>query len=214
LALVSLATSDPPWPYAQWTHESLAAVLAKKKHPVSPEWVGRALRSIELDIVSVESWCGRRETPDFWKRAKQLCKLYNQAVDGKPVICIDEKTQVHVCTPVLADLPAQASTEGQPGRRRRRGFEYERHGTFNFRVAHDLSTGFNWTWSLEKNDAWDAIQFLERLVPQLPDDTVLVWDNAPSHKAKVTTALLADHNITVVNTPPHASWLNRPVRSF
>jgi transposase len=100
----------------------------------------------------------------------------------------------------------------RPGRRRRREFEYVRHGTVSIIAALDVHTGQVLTETITKNDSATFIRFL-RLLDQVIDtalDIHLVLDNGSSHTSKATRAWLAAHQRFHVHwTPKHASWLNQ-----
>lgn len=207
VAVIATATSIPTGPAATWTHAAIAAQVACTLFaPISSSQVGRILADLDLKPHKVRGWLTRRDTPDFWERARDICTLYRNSPSGAIVLSIDEKTAIQARERRYPSHPAT------PGRAARREFEYRRHGTASIVAALDVITGQALTESIHRNDAATSTAFLGQLDRLLPGDKDIhvVLDNGSSHTAKHTKAWLAAHPRWRVHwTLPHASWLNQ-----
>ncbi len=204
LRIVATATSAPPQPDSQWTHQSIAEHLADSG--MSASYVGRTLKRLDLKVHKVVGWLNRRDTPEFWERAADICGLYLNPPVNALVLSVDEKTAIAARNPKHPTRPAA------PRRPARREFEYVRHGTACLMAALDVASGQVLGTDAARNDAATFIEFLAQIdaavAPEL--DIHLVLDNGSSHVAKATTTWLADHpRFHPHYTPPHASWLNQ-----
>ncbi|WP_329303905.1 helix-turn-helix domain-containing protein [Streptomyces sp. NBC_00659] len=95
VAVVAAATSTPPGPAATWTHAAIATRVASTVlAPISASQAGRILAGLDLKPHKVTSWLTRRDTPDFWDRARDICGLYRNPPTGAIVLSIDEKTAI------------------------------------------------------------------------------------------------------------------------
>lgn len=207
IAVVAAATSAPTGPASTWTHAAIAAQVAGTVlAPISASQVGRILADLDLKPHKVTGWLTRRDTPDFWERVKDICRLYRNPPAGAIVLSIDEKTAIQARERRYPSQPAI------PGRAARREFEYRRHGTAAIVAALEVSTGQTLTETIKRNDAATFTDFLNRLDRRLPRgrNIHVVLDNGSSHTAKHTKAWFAAHPRWHVHwTPPHASWLNQ-----
>ncbi|MCC9311731.1 IS630 family transposase [Kitasatospora sp. RB6PN24] len=207
MAIVATATSAPPHPESTWSHRAIAKRVAGTCFaPVSASQVGRILAGLDLKPHKVRGWLTRRETPDFWQRASQVCALYLDPPEGAVVLSIDEKTAIAARSRRHPGRPAR------PGEPARQEFEYRRHGTASLVAALDVRTGEVLTEVIIRNDAVTFTAFLDRLDRAIaPGKEIhVVLDNGSSHTAKHTKTWLAAHPRWHVRwTPPHASWLNQ-----
>jgi transposase len=207
VAVVATATSAPPYPEATWSHRAVAAQVADTVlAPISASQVGRILAGLDLKPHKVRSWLTRRECPQFWKRAADICDLYLNPPKEAVVLSVDEKTAIAARS---RKHPGRVARPGCPARQE---FEYVRHGTVSISAALNVRTGEVLTQPIARNDAATFISFLRTLdrviAPGRPIHVVL--DNGASHIARKTRAWLADHPRWHVHwTPPHASWLNQ-----
>jgi transposase len=207
VAIVATATSAPPHPESTWSHRTIAARVAGTVFAaVSASQVGRILAGLDLKPHRVRGWLTRRDTPDFWQRAADICDLYRNPPDGAVLLSIDEKTAI------------AARSRRHPGRRAAPGkpaleeFEYRRHGTASLVAALDVQTGEVLTEIITRNNAVTFTAFLDQLDAAIApgQDIHVVLDNGSSHTARLTKKWLADHPRWHVHwTPPHASWLNQ-----
>lgn len=204
VAVVATATSAPPLPESTWSHRAIAAHLAGQA--ISASQVGRILADCDLKPHRVRGWLTRRDNPEFWERAGDICRLYLAPPPNAVVLSIDEKTAIAARS---RKHPRRAAAPGRPARQE---FEYVRHGTTSIVAALNVTTGEVLTQPITRNDAATFIRFLAMLDraidPRHPIHVVL--DNGASHIAKKTKAWLAARPRWHVHwTPPHASWLNQ-----
>ncbi len=204
LRIVATVTQAPPDPDSQWTHEAIAQRLADTG--MSASYIGRTLKRLDLKPHKVRGWLNRRDTPQLWERAADVCGLYLNPPVNALVLSVDEKTAIAARSP---KHPTQPVAPGQPTRRE---FEYVRHGTACLMAALDVASGPVLGRDAARNDAANFIDFLADIDGAVPADLDihLVLDNGSSHVAKATKAWLADHpRFTAHHTPAHASWLNQ-----
>ncbi|MFD4397076.1 IS630 family transposase [Kitasatospora sp. NPDC058478] len=207
MAIVATATSAPPHPESTWSHRAIARRVADTCFaPVSASQVGRILAGLDLKPHKVRGWLTRRDTPDFWQRAAEVCALYLNPPAGSVVLSIDEKTAVAARS---RRYPGRSTRPGEPTRQE---FEYRRHGTVSLVAALDVRTGEVLTEVIARNDAATFTAFLNQLDQAIAPGSEIhvVLDNGSSHTAKHTKAWLAAHPRWHVRwTPPHTSWLNQ-----
>ncbi|MEU4351793.1 helix-turn-helix domain-containing protein [Streptomyces sp. NPDC023838] len=95
MAIVATAPSMPPHPEATWSRRAIARWVAGTRFaPVSASHVGRILGDWDLKPHKVRGWLTRRDTPDFWQRAADVCALYLDPPEGAVILSIDEKTAI------------------------------------------------------------------------------------------------------------------------
>jgi transposase len=206
LVLMAKVTSELPEFSSQWSHSELAEAMAAAGIAISASQIGRILASGDLRPHKVDGWLTRRDTPEFWERAADICGLYLSPPESAVVLSIDEKTSVQ------AKERKYPSTPMRPGRPSRREFEYRRHGTASLVASLDVATGKVTAKDIVRNDSVTFIAFLEEIDQSIEEGLAIhvVMDNGSSHTSKVTKAWLAEHPRFVVHhTPAHASWLNQ-----
>ncbi|MFJ9777923.1 IS630 family transposase, partial [Kitasatospora sp. NPDC101157] len=190
VAVVAAATSTPPHPESTWSHRTIAARVADTVFAaISVSQVGRILADLDLKPHRVRGWLTRRDTPDFWDRAADICRLYRTPPAGAVVLSVDEKTAI------AARSRKHPTSVAGPGTPVRQEFEYHRHGTASIVAALDVTTGEVLTEPISRNNAATFTTFLDHL------DTVIdprkeihvVLDNGSSHTAKHTKAWFAAH---------------------
>ncbi|MFE9250793.1 IS630 family transposase [Streptomyces sp. NPDC007088] len=203
VAVVAAATQTPPDGAATWSHQAIAEQVADTVFvAVSPSQVGRILADLDLKPHKVTGWLTRRDTPEFWERARDICALYRDPPEGAMVLSIDEKTAI------AAHSRKHPSRPAARGQRARQKFEYVRHGTASLVAALDVNSGE----VIARNTATAFTAFLDQLDAAIAPgrDIHVVLDNGSSHTAKHSKKWLADHPRWHVHwTPPHASWLNQ-----
>lgn len=210
LVLMAKVTEQHPQVDAQWSHSELAAEMKAAAIPISASQIGRILAADDVKPHRVQGWLTRRDTPEFWERAADVCGLYLAPPANAVVLSIDEKTGIQAKSRKHPTQPVR------PGRPERREFEYVRHGTASLIAALDVSTGKVTATDVARNNSAHFIEFLtqidESIDPELAIHVVL--DNGSSHRSKATKQWFAEHPRFVVHhTPAHASWLNQ-VESF
>lgn len=201
LAVVAAVTSQPPAPATHWTRESLAGQTG-----MSPSQVGRVLADCDLKPHRVKGWLTRRDDPEFWSRAADVCGLYLSPPENALVLSVDEKTAISARS---AKHPTVPLAPRQPERRE---FEYQRHGVVSLMAAFDVHSGEVLGRDVHRNDSPTFTAFLTEIDQHVPADKQihLVLDNGSSHVAKATKAWLAAHpRFHPHYTPVHASWLNQ-----
>lgn len=203
LRVVATVTEEPPDPDSSWTHQAIAD---RQGNGMSADTVGKILKGLDLKPHLVRGWLTRRDTPQFWERAVDVCGLYLNPPLNALVLSVDEKTAIAARSRKHPTRPAR------PGRTARREFEYVRHGTACLMAALDVHSGQVLAGDAPRNNAEHFIAFLAEINAAVPAHLQihLVLDNGSSHVAKATKAWLADHpRFHVHHTPPHASWLNQ-----
>lgn len=208
LRMAAIATSEknPDDPVATWTYVDVASKMNAEGTEVSMSQVWRILTGMDIDLSKVRGWLNRKDDPDFWERIRSICGLYLSPPEGALVLSVDEKCGIQALAPTHPDqLP-------EPGRKRRREFEYERAGTVSIMAALDVATGQVLAEPIERNTADRFIEFLETIDRTVrPEQTIVViLDNGSSHTAKSTKAWFERHPRWQPHfTPPHASWVNQ-----
>ncbi len=204
LRVVATVTETPPDPAGHWTHQAIADRMADTG--ISADTVGAILKDLDLKPHLVRGWLTRKDTPEFWERAVDVCRPYLDPPDNALVLSVDEKTAISARSPKHPTQPAA------PGKVARREFEYVRHGTACLMAALDVHSGQVLGSDAPRNDAVSFIAFLAEIDAAVPPNLAiyLVLDNGSSHVAKATKAWLTEHpRFHVQHTPPHASWLNQ-----
>jgi transposase len=206
LLIVATATSDPPEPDSQWTHRAIAEHLAQARGiGISASQVGRILAEADLKPHKVRGWLNRPDDPEFFTRAQEICRLYQNIPADTVLLSVDEKTGIQ------AKSRKHPTRRARPGRPTRREFEYVRHGTGSLMAAMNVATGQVTPKIIGRNNSETFTAFLAELDQAIPTHLKihLVMDNGSSHTSKATRAWLAAHpRFQVTHTPKHASWLN------
>lgn len=206
LVLMAKVTEEHPQVDSQWSHSELAAEMAASGISISASQIGRILAGDDVKPHRVQGWLTRRDTPEFWEQAADVCALYLSPPTNAVVLSIDEKTGIQAKS---RKHPTQPVRAGQPERRE---FEYVRHGTASLIAALDVATGMVTATDVARNDSVHFIEFLGQIEASIDPDLAIhiVLDNGSSHRSKATKKWLADHPRFVVHhTPVHASWLNQ-----
>lgn len=206
LALSAKATEERPEVDSHWSHRTLAEAMAMDGIQISPSQAGRILGALEIKPHRVRQWLNRRDSPEFWERAADVCGLYLSPPQNAFVVSVDEKTAIPARS---RKHPTKPAAPGQPERRE---FEYVRHGTACLMTALDVASGEVLAAEAPRNDSASFCTFLGEIDAAVPShlDIHMVLDNGSSHVAKSTKAWLAEHpRFHPHYTPKHASWLNQ-----
>jgi transposase len=173
---------------------------------ISRSHLQRILQAGDLRPHRVRQWLHSPD-PQFRQKVNEICALYRRAPKGSVVLSIDEKTGIQAIERKHADR------EPQPGRARRREFEYIRHGTQALIAALDVHTGRVIGSCSDRRTQADLVAFMEQVALAHPKGRVhIVWDNLNTHRAQ---AVWDDFNARHGNrfvfhfTPLHASWVNQ-----
>lgn len=213
LKMAAIATSerDPADPVATWSYIEVTEALRAEGIEVSVSQVWRILTAMDIDLTKVRGWLNRRDDPEFWDRVRDICGLYLNPPQRALVLSVDEKTSIQAKSRRYPDQPAR------PGRRRRREFEYVRHGTASLFAALDVHSGEILAEPIPGrdeggNNSINFCTFLDDIEAHVDPtlDIHIILDNGSSHGSKHTTAWFAAHPRWHVHyTPKHASWVNQ-----
>jgi transposase len=199
-------TEEHPEVSSQWSHSELADAITDAGIGISASQIGWILAGDDVKPHWVQGWLTRRDSPDFWERAADVCGLHLAPPENAAVLSIDDQTGIQAKS---RKHPTQPVRIGRPARRE---FEYVRHGTASLIAAMDVATGKVMATDIERNNSVTFIAFLEEIESSIDESLAIhiVTDNGSSHTSKATKAWLADHPRFVVHhTPAHASWLNQ-----
>lgn len=160
------------------------------------------------------SWLFPRD-PDFEVKAGRILDLYEGLWEGLPlgpddwVICADEKTSLQARRRTHTTLPPG------PHRAMRVEHEYERQGAVAYLAAWDVQQAR----VFGRCESTTGIEPFSRLVHQVMSREPycsahrVFWivDNGSSHRGQASIDRLRGrwHNLVLVHTPVHASWLNQ-----
>ena len=173
---------------------------------ISRSHLQRILQAGDLRPHRVRQWLHSPD-PQFREKVNEICALYRRAPKGSVVLSIDEKTGIQAIERKHADR------EPQPGRARRREFEYIRHGTQALIAALDVHSGRVIGSCSDRRTQADLVAFMEQVALAHPKGRVhIVWDNLNTHRAQaVWDDFNARHGSRFVFhfTPLHASWVNQ-----
>ncbi len=167
-------TSELPEFTSQWSHDELHEAMTAAGIAISASQIGRILAADDVRPHKVEGWLTRKDTPEFWERAADVCGLYLSPPEHAVVLSIDEKTGIQ------AKSRTHPTTSVHPGRPARREFEYKRHGTASLLAALDIATGKVKATDIAKNDSATFISFLEEVDTSTESSLAIhvVWTTA------------------------------------
>ena len=80
---------------------------------MSASQIGRILADDDVKPHRVQGWLTRRDTPEFWERAADVCGLYLSPPANAVVLSVDEKTGIqgkshkHRTSQVVPGRPAR-----------------------------------------------------------------------------------------------------------
>jgi len=214
LVLMAKVTEEHPEVSSQWSHSELADAMTTAGIDISASQIGRILAADDVKPHRVDGWLTRRDSPEFWERAADVCGLYLAPPKNAVVLSIDEQTGIQAKS---CKHPTQPVRSGRPARRES---EYVRHGAASLIAALDVAIGKVMATGIERNNSVTFTAFLEEIEMSINSDLAIhiVMDNGSSHTTKATKATKAwldDHPRFVVHhTPVHASWLNQVEACF
>jgi transposase len=173
---------------------------------ISRSQLHRILQAGDVRPHRVRQWLHSPD-PQFREKVSEICALYRHSPKGSVVLSIDEKTGIQ------AIERKHTGRAPQPGRLRRREFEYVRHGTQALIAAMDVHSGHVIGSCRNRRTQDDLVAFMEGLAQIYPRGRVhVVWDNLNTHRAQAVWAdFNARHRQRFVFhfTPLHASWVNQ-----
>ena len=168
----------------------------------------RLLAASDLRPHRIQGWLHSPD-PQFREKVTAITELYLHPPAGAVVLSIDEKTGMQALERRFPDRPAA------PGRRRRREFEYRRHGTQSLLCAFEVHRGRVVGACGATRTAADLVAFMEQIAALYPTGPVhVIWDNLNIHfdgEERRWSAFNARHGHRFVfhYTPKHASWVNQ-----
>jgi len=168
----------------------------------------RLLADVDLRPHMVDGWVHSPD-PAFREKVTAICDLYLCPPPGSVVLSIDEKTGMQALERRFPDRPAG------PGRKRRREFEYKRHGIQSLLCAFEVHTGHVEASCGPTRTGADLVAFMEQIAARYPTGPVhVIWDCLNIHfdgKDQRWTAFNERHGDRFVfhYTPKHASWVNQ-----
>ena len=168
----------------------------------------RLLAASDLRPHRIQGWLHSPD-PEFREKVTAITELYLHPPAGAVVLSIDEKTGMQALERRFPDRPAA------PGRRRRREFEYRRHGTQSLLCAFEVHRGRVVGACGATRTAADLVAFMEQIAALYPTGPVhVIWDNLNIHfdgEERRWSAFNARHGHRFVfhYTPKHASWVNQ-----
>jgi len=212
LELIALAC-EPVEPRAGKTTRTIAELVDEAIGRRLVDGIGwssyqRLLAESDLRPHRIQGWLHSPD-PQFREKVTAITALYLQPPPGAVVLSIDEKTGMQALERRFPDRPAT------PGRRRRREFEYTRHGTQSLLCAFEVHRGRVVAECGATRTAGDLVRFMETLAARYPTETVhVIWDNLNIHfdgADQRWTAFNQRHGGRFVfhYTPKHASWVNQ-----
>lgn len=173
---------------------------------ISRSHLQRILQAGDVRPHRVRQWLHSPD-PQFREKVNAICELYRQAPKGSVVLSIDEKTGIQAIERKHADRAPQ------PGRARRREFEYIRHGTQALTAALDVHSGRVLGRCTDRRTQQDLLAFMEEVARAYPKGTVhVIWDNLNTHRAKAVWDEFNEQHggrFEFHFTPLHASWVNQ-----
>jgi transposase len=182
------------------------AIAGKVVDKISRSHLHRILQAGDIRPHRVRQWLHSPD-PAFREKVNVICALYHQPPAGAVVLSIDEKTGIQAIERKHLDRPPQ------PGRLRRREFEYIRHGTQALIAALNVHTGEVIGSCRDRRTQADLLAFMEMVAQTYGNQPVhVIWDNLNTHTAKM---IWKDFNrrhgqrFHFDFTPFHASWVNQ-----
>jgi transposase len=205
LLMIKTVTEPPPEGATRWTMEALAEVLNSHGIAISASQVWRICRTLDLKPWQTQSWMTSHD-PEFWAKAGDVCGLYLNPPENAVVWSVDEKSGMQAKSRINPTKPAV------PGTRRRREFEYVRHGTAVLFAGLDVHEGTVAGWVTDSTRSANFVEFLADLAAQTPAglDLHCIADNLSAHNTSQVAEFLEEHpHVHLHYTPTHASWLNQ-----
>ena len=238
LHVISVASSDPAdqgCSATRWSLDDIAQNIVNQTHyeAISRSTIWRILEEADLKPHKSVYWLNSHD-PDFDAKAERICQLYVNAPKlyqhGELVICCDEKTGMQILQRKYATQQAKS------GKRRRREYEYIRHGTRALLASFAVPTG-EVAWNLgTTRTSDDFVAHLRHAANHFPEMDRYHWvlDNLNTHWSLPVCALVAEwcdipldaktlrrgkerraflsdptHKHVFHFTPKHGSWLNQ-----
>ena len=212
VALACRSPADLGLPLVRWSVRSLAAQLVDDGVFTEIHYSTVCLILQEADLQPHRRlYWKNSDDPDFGRKAVRVLWYYQRAASlrrrGVYVFCLDEKPNLQLLGRPFPDLPMR------PGRPLRREHEYDRLGTANLVLIHDLVTGELFGRSVAHNRSPHLTAVPDRHVASLPQARQIhyILDNGPTHGSHHTRDWSAAQGgrVRFHFTPTGASWLDQ-----
>jgi len=166
-----------------WSCRKLAATLHIGKDAVQRVWKEAGIQPQRLERYMASN------DADFATKAADIIGLYPNLPHHAAVFCVDEKTAVQALGRLDPVLPSS------PGRAKRHGFEYYRHGTLPLYAALDTKTGKVVGKTTRRHTSRMLGSFPGQVPEQCPvrQQVQISLDNLPAHKTQSIRDFLAAH---------------------
>lgn len=199
-------------PLSRHFASSIREVVRTEGIPMSLRTVQRILAENTIKTWRYQSWIHPRD-PHFRETAEVILGLYEGVWKGRRlgaddlIVSADEKPSIQARRHLVMP-PA-------PGRAGRVESDYKRCGAIQYLCAWDVRRGMPWGRCEPKNgiSAFDRLVDQVMAAPPYRDARRVFWivDNGSSHRGQTAADRLAQryHNLILVHTPVHASWLNQ-----
>ena len=210
--LVCRVARTPPQqaglPFTTWSLTKLVEHLrAQHRIVISTDTVRKILREAGVRWQATKTWKASRD-PQFRDKMDRILELYDRSAagtipDGGRVICVDEFGPLN-----LQPRPGRGwFPSGRPARLRA---TYNRYGGVRHMLAAlDLASGQLFYRLRDRKRSQEFLAFLRQLRRRFPTGRLhVVCDNFSPHRKASVAAWCADHDVELVFTPTHASWLN------
>jgi len=161
----------------------------------------------------IQGWCLPGEAdPAFVAAMEDVLDVYKRPFDpARPVVCMDEMPKQ-----LIGEIrPPQAV---QPGRPKRRDYEYVRHGTASVFMFFSPTHSWRDVRVSQRRTRQDWAHEIKRLIDQdfpAAEKIVLVMDNLNTHRIAslyatfpAAEARRLASKLEIHYTPIHGSWLN------
>jgi hypothetical protein len=142
---------------------------------------------------------------------ENILDLYERPYDPqRPLLCVDERP-CQLMGDVLVPLPMK------PGKPKREGYQYQRHGVCTVFIAFEPLTGRRWVQVRQQRTKQDYAAFMAYVAGHYPeaDQIVVIQDNLNTHTPgsfyaafKPAEAFALAQRFEMHYTPTKASWLN------
>ncbi len=189
----------------QWSTRSLARDLKVSHTMVARVWQRAGIQPHRLERYM------RSTNVDFERKAADVIALYLHPPQHAAVFCLDEKTAIQALDRLDPVLPLS------PGRAKRHGFEYSRHGTLSLFAALNTRTGEVLAPTAAHHTSGEFVSFLSEVVATQAKGRAIhvILDNVSTHKTQQVQTFLALHPLVQLHfTPTYSSWLNQVERWF
>jgi transposase len=195
-------------PFTTWSLTKLVEHLATANRVVvSTETVRLVLREAGISWQATKTWKGSRD-PEFVAKKTRVLQLYDQAAAGGlphrgRVICVDEFGPLNL-------QPRPGHGWFPRGHTARLRATYTRtQGVRQMFAALDLASGQMFYRFRDRKRWQEFLGFLRQLRVRFPTGRLyVVCDNFSPHRKDKVAQWCADHDVELVFTPTHASWLN------